>query len=207
MSIFSKLFGFVSKEGGDIITSVTDVVDRFVTTKEEKEKIKQELLKLQEESRENQRTFKLEMERLVQLRESEIEKTIRAELDTTKEIVVAELNQGDNYTKRARPTVVYAGLIFILLELFGLRIYMVNSIDSSMVSNSNEIFKYFLLSWSGVVGVYSVGRTAEKRGIRNAWTSAITGGENQNTNQNTNTSILMEGRVKKITSQISGIWN
>ncbi len=106
--------------------------------------------------------------------------TIRTELEAQKSILVAELQQGDNYTKRARPTVVYVGLIFILLEIFGIRHIVLNNLDLgenalAIIESSDAIFKTFLAAWAGVVGVYAVGRSIEKRGTRNAWTSAITG--------------------------------
>ncbi|MGK7395022.1 MAG: 3TM-type holin [Candidatus Cyclobacteriaceae bacterium M3_2C_046] len=180
MPFFKKVIDFIAGSGSNVIDTIADTVDRFVKTPEEREKLKQELMKIQEEQQQNQRNFIMEMERLTQEREAEIEATIRAELDSQKEILIAELNQGDNYTKRARPTVVYAGLVFILLEILGLRIMILDAIGVSqaMVQSSNEIFQFFLVSWAGVVGVYSVGRSIEKRGTRNAWTSTITGSGN-----------------------------
>ena len=198
MGFLDKIFGFIGNEGSKIINTISDTVDKFVMTKEEKEKLKQELLKLEEQRLQNERQFRVEIEKLTQEREAEIEKTIRAELDTTKEILVAELNQGDNYTKRARPTVIYAGLVFILLELFGIRQFIINQIDPTLIASSNEIFKIFLLAWSGVVGVYTIGRSAEKRGLRTAWTSSITGSADTQ-------SLVSEGHVKRISNRISGL--
>ena len=80
---------------GKVIGQVGGIIDQFKLSLEEKQK------------------FKLEMESLLQKRDSEIERTSRAELRAKERVLVAELAQGDNYTKRARPTVVYAGLIFI----------------------------------------------------------------------------------------------
>ena len=80
---------------GKVIGQVGGLIDQFKLSPDEKQK------------------FKLEMESLLQKPDSEIEQTIRAELGAKERALVAELAQGDNYTKRARPTVVYAGLIFI----------------------------------------------------------------------------------------------
>ena len=52
---------------------------------------------------------RLQMESLIQDRESEVEQTIRKELESKERIIVAELQQSDNFTKRARPSVIYAG--------------------------------------------------------------------------------------------------
>ena len=83
---------------GDIVDKVGDTIDKFHLSGEEKQKLK------------------MEMQKIIQQRESEIEETIRQELSSKERIMVAELQQGDDYTKRARPTVVYAGLLFIFFN-------------------------------------------------------------------------------------------
>lgn len=175
MSLFKKIGDFFAGAGGNVIDTIANTVDRFVTNPDEKKAFMLELRKIEEEQRQNQRRFLIEMEELTQKRESEIEQTIRAELDAQKEIIVAELKQDDNYTKRARPTVIYVGLIFILLEIFGLRHVILHELnlgpnELSIITSSDEIFKVFLAAWAGVVGVYAVGRSVEKRGTRKAWT-------------------------------------
>ena len=77
---------------GNVVDSIGGIADTFIQTPDEKT------------------AFKLEVEKLIQQRDSEIEKTIRTELQAKERVLIAELNQGDNFTKRARPTVVYAGL-------------------------------------------------------------------------------------------------
>ena len=54
--------------------------------------------------------FEVKVQALLQERDSEIEQTIRQELQAKERILVAELTQGSGYTKAARPTVVYYGL-------------------------------------------------------------------------------------------------
>ena len=71
-----------------VIGEVGKIVDQFHMSDQEK------------------RQFKLEMEALLQKRDGEIEQTLRAEMEAKERVLIAELNQGDNYTKRARPTVV-----------------------------------------------------------------------------------------------------
>lgn len=95
MDWLTKIFG---GSIGTIVEQVGGVVDKFHLSGEEKQR------------------FKLELESLLQKRDSEIEETMRAELQAKERILVAELTQGDSYTKRARPTVVYAGLAFIFLN-------------------------------------------------------------------------------------------
>lgn len=180
MSLLKKLGDFFAGAGGNVIDTIADTADRFITSADEKKAFLVEIKKIEEEQRQNQRRFVREMEDLTQKRESEIEQTIRAELDAQKSIIVAELQQGDKYTKRARPTVVYVGLVFILLEILGLRHLILNNLElgenaAAIIASSDSIFKTFLAAWAGVVGVYAVGRSVEKRGTRNEWTSAITG--------------------------------
>ena len=200
MTLLSKISEFFSGSGANIVDSLSDAVDTFVTTKEEKEKLKQELLRIQEESKQNQRNFLVRMEELTQQREKEVEETIRMELDAKKSILMAELNQDDRYTKRARPTVVYVGLIFILLELLGLRHIIMHylNINADIIANSDQIFKMFLGVWGSVLGVYSIGRSVEKRGTRNTWTSVITGNKTQTQPENTQTESMVQTIKQKI---------
>lgn len=95
MSWFSRIF---SGSLGSLVEQVGNVVDNFHLSAEEKQQ------------------FKLELEALLQRRDSEIEQTLRSELEAKERILVAELEQGDSFTKRARPTVVYAGLGFIFFN-------------------------------------------------------------------------------------------
>lgn len=44
-----------------------------------------------------------------------LEKRETSLIESQKSIIVAEMQQSDNYTKRARPSLVYAGLLFIFL--------------------------------------------------------------------------------------------
>ena len=113
-----------------------------------------------------------ELEVIVQKRDSEIEQTIRAELDAKTKIIEAELNQGDNFTKRARPTTVYFGLVVIFYNYCVIpTIQMIKGISLSPFELPTE----FWVAWGGIVATWSVGRSAEKRGTRNKVTSLITG--------------------------------
>lgn len=203
MTLISKVSEFISGAGTNLIDSLSDVVDTFVTTKEEKAKIKQELLRIQEEQKQNQRNFLMRMEELTQQREKEVEQTIRQELNAKKEVMMAELNQDDKYTKRARPTVVYVGLIFIFLELLGLRHIIMHyfQIKADIIANSDQIFKLFLGVWGSVMGVYSIGRSAEKRGTRNSWTSVITGNNQKSKSEDLVQENLIQTLKNKITWQ------
>ena len=139
----------------DVVNGVGSVVDEFHLSGEEKLK------------------FKLEMESLLPKRDSEIEQTLRSELQAKQEILVAELTQGDNYTKRARPTVVYAGLGFIVLNycivpIFGL-------LFKGVSFPALDLPPEFWYGWSGIVATWSVGRSYEKRNRSTTASKLITG--------------------------------
>jgi hypothetical protein len=146
-----KLTGFL---GGGLVESVSGVADRFIQTDDEKA------------------AFKVEMEKVLQQRDSEIEQTSRKELSAKASIIVAEMNQGDNYTKRARPTVVYFGLAVIFFNYCFVPLIQVISEE---VIAPFALPTEFWLAWGGTVNVYSVGRSMEKRGSRNKFTQAVVG--------------------------------
>jgi hypothetical protein len=151
MNWFTRIF---SGSIGSLVEQIGGVIDKFHLSGEEKQK------------------FKFELESLLQRRDSEIEETIRAELQAKEKVLVAELTQGDGYTKRARPTGVYAGLAFIFLN------YCLIPAMRSLAHVEVEPFvlpNAFWAGWSGIVVTWSIGRSAEKRGARNRLASIITG--------------------------------
>jgi len=153
MSLISKV---LSSGFGDDVEKVGNVADRFHLSGEEKQK------------------FKLEMEALLLKRDSVVEQTLRSELQAKERILVAELKQGDAYTKRARPTVVYAGLAFTLFNYTIVPVLSkINGIDISPLELPSE----FWYGWSGIVATWSVGRTMEKRGASNPVSRAVTGNQ------------------------------
>ena len=155
MSWFSDLFtGSVSS----FVQSVGEVADRFIQTPEDKAK------------------FAIELERLLQQRDSEIEQTIRTELQAKERMLVAELNQDDNYTKRARPTVVYAGLGFIFLNYVAFP--LVALLADAPAEPLADLPAEFWMAWGGICSSWVIGRSMEKRGMRNPVVSAVTGKKN-----------------------------
>ncbi len=151
MSWLSDIFAGSAK---GLIGSVGSIVDDLHLSGEEKQQ------------------FKLQMEALVQQRDSEIEQTTRIELQAKERVLVAELQQGDKFTKRARPTVVYAGLAFIGINYVVVPIVgVLNGVTVAPIELPTE----FWAGWSGIVATWSIGRSFEKRGTQNRVTSAITG--------------------------------
>lgn len=102
-----------------------------------------------------------------------------AMLDAQKAIISAEMSQGDNYTKRARPTIVYFGLIAIGLVhvLLPVLAWLVLSATGKPLTNMPSITlpDEFWFTWGGVCGVWILGRSAEKGGAANKVLGMITG--------------------------------
>ena len=89
-----------------------------------------------------------------------------------RDIIVAELSQGDNFTKRARPMIIYAGLAFIALMhvFFPIAAWFFKS-EVPELSLPEE----FWWAWTGVAGAWIIGRSYEKKGATGGIISAITG--------------------------------
>jgi hypothetical protein len=109
----------------------------------------------------------LELTKILEAREAEL-------VTAQRDIIVAELQQSDNYTKRARPTIMYAGLFFVLLN--HVLIPIANRImEWRMIVADRPVLDLYALKplelpedfwwvWGGVCGLYVLGRSAEKGG-------------------------------------------
>jgi hypothetical protein len=113
------------------------IIDKYIETPDEKRAAKQWL---------QEQAFKVTEQQ---------SKEIIATVNARSAVVVAELNQGDNYTKRARPTVVYAGLFFIFY------CYCLAPLPF-LVGEQVSLPAEFWFTWGGVCSVWSIGRTAER---------------------------------------------
>ena len=148
--------GFLEKLfGGGLFSTVGKVIDDLHTSDEEKAQAK------------------LELQRVLLERQEQADKMLRAELDAQREITVAELRQDDEYTKRARPTIVYTGLVIMAVN-YAVAPWLARLAGTDLPPV--EFPEAFWIAWGGVVGVYAIGRTAEKRGTANRLTRLITGG-------------------------------
>ena len=152
MSILKTIFS-----GGlsQILDSTGGIIDKFKLSPKEKE------------------SFKLQMETLLQEEGKLLEETYQQEVDAKKQIMIAELTQSDKFTKRARPSIVYMGLLFIFI--IHVLLPFINFFIEKSIPNTIKLPPEFWMAWGGVVGVYGIGRTFEKTGIRNKVTNAITG--------------------------------
>lgn len=92
--------------------------------------------------------------------------------EAKKDIIISEMQQGDNFTKRARPMVVYMGLLFIAIIHVAFPIIAFFTKDTVPEISLPEEFWW---AWTGVVSVWMVGRSAEKFGKKDGIVSLITG--------------------------------
>ena len=85
-----------------------------------------------------------------------------------RDVIVAEMNQDDKFTKRARPMLVYMGLAFIgLTEIVvpvGAWIASIFIKDCPSVPDLS-LPTHFWMAWGGTCSIWSIGRSAEKRGV------------------------------------------
>ena len=155
MSWFSKLFtGSII----DIGRGISEIADNYIQTADEKA------------------AFQLRMEELLQQQGSELEQTIRAELDAKQNIMVAELQSGDSYTRRARPTLVYFGMFviflnYVLFPKLGAFFTNIPSYGLQPIDMPAE----FWWAWGGAVSIWSIGRTMERRGSQQELVKIVTG--------------------------------
>ena len=139
---------------GKTVEAIGGTIKKFVTTDNDRMQMQKEL------------------EAILQKRDSEVEQTIRAELNAKAEIIKAELAQGDNFTKRARPSIIYTGLGIVSINAVMGWITAFTGHELPPLQVPSE----FWYIWGGVCSAYVLGRSAEKRGARNKVTSFITGG-------------------------------
>lgn len=110
--------------------------------------------------------------------EQMLEQRETALIDLQRSVITAEMAQGDNYTKRARPSIVYfglaaIGLVHVLLPVLAWLILtlMGKPIELPAITLPEQ----FWLTWGGVCSIWMIGRSAEKRGQSGKMLSLITG--------------------------------
>lgn len=102
-----------------------------------------------------------------------METAITAEVNAKKEVMLAELSQGDTYVKRARPSIIYAGLLLALVEA---ALKAVGHFTGNpMPEITSFVPKEFWMAWTGVAGSFVIGRSAERRGIQNKFVALASG--------------------------------
>lgn len=159
MGLLSSILGSTA---GKLINAVGSIIDEFHTSGEEKMEASLAKAKL-----------KLALEEIITARMTEAETTLRTELTAKSEIIQAEMNQKDNFTKRARPTLVYTGLAIFVIDMAAKMVAYFTGYD--VPAPSSFIDPNFIYTWGGVCGVWFIGRSAEKYGMNNKAVKGVTG--------------------------------
>jgi len=131
-----------------IVEGVGSVVDKFVQTSDEKA------------------AFKIKVEEIVTQRMAQISDEVKARFTMVSDIIKAEMASGDNFTRRARPTLVYWGMGIITLSYV-----IMPMLGKPQIDMPDE----FWWAWGGVVGAWIVGRSAERLGVKGPVTRMVTG--------------------------------
>lgn len=143
MSWLSQIAGF---DIAGITKSVGDAIDEIHTSDEELINAKGAIERVKTEAK---------------LKTAEIlESSIVQQLKSREGIIRAEMAQGDRYTKWARPTVVYSGILLIFLTSVILPMvgfYTGREVPALVVP------QVFWGGWTIVISVWSTGRTSEKK--------------------------------------------
>ncbi len=104
------------------------------------------------------------------------EEEYRKLTDTQKQaLMVAEMSQGNDFTKNARPMVVYAGLFFIFIVHVVIPLLAFISPEKSYNKTTFILPEQFWWAWSSVVSVWVLGRSYEKINAPNMISKIITG--------------------------------
>jgi len=152
MNFLSSIF---SGGAEGIISGVGNVVDKFVTTGDEKN------------------AMKLELEKVITARMAMANEQANTEMTAKSQVLQSELASGDNYTRRARPTIVYAGLFLMIAN------YCIIPLVQQFAGIEVKPFALpseFWMSYTGITATWSIGRSMEKRGSQNKAVKTITGG-------------------------------
>jgi len=157
---FGAIIGAITSPGG-LVKDIASVVDRFITTPDEKRRFAEKSVE-----------FEVAAAQLVLARDLEIEETMQAEIKAKQAIIVAEMQSGDVFTKRARPMMAYAGMALIVLN-YGILPWVARF--SGVPATPVPLPVEFWGAWGTVVSVWQVGRSLERRGAQNKVVKAITG--------------------------------
>jgi hypothetical protein len=149
MSIFTEIIG------GNLGKLFKDIVGSFKLSPEEKLKFEAAI----EANNQEIRLKEYELERVSREQETAL-------IEAQKSIIISEMQQDDKFTKRARPSIVYAGLGFIFLNHVFIPIF---AFFSNRVIPNIALPTEFWVAWSSVIGIWAIGRSAEKPTPRNVF--------------------------------------
>jgi len=123
---------------------------------------------------------------LLEQHASSVQQSADSTLDLRQKLLISEMQDGDPFTRRARPSVVYAGLLFIFLNYVVIpgAGYLLGAASvqcdtgkpgTCEVKGGLPLPREFWWAWGGIVGTWSVGRSYEKVRGANRLSSLVTG--------------------------------
>ena len=80
-------------------------------------------------------------------------------------LMIAELNSDSTLAKIIRPLILLTGIFIIIMEIFGIRIGILNwmEVAEAVINQSTTMMEFYLVTWAGVAGTYVYNRTQEKK--------------------------------------------
>lgn len=170
MSIIATALAYLTDSKNDVLGKVSNLIDETFTSKEERDQAHNELAKIKSDSQ------KADQEAALKLREQEIEAMkIQLEADGKQDVLKAdiiktELKSDDAFVRRARPMVVYVGLLVALLEVLGVRLMLIKLVYGSSpefataIGSSDKAIDLLLTSFEVLIGGYIFARSAFDKG-------------------------------------------
>ncbi|MHC5066554.1 MAG: 3TM-type holin [Planctomycetota bacterium] len=115
--------------------------------------------------------LKLELEKILHEQAMAQVEQATAVIGAKERVMTMELQQGDAYTKRTRPMILRHGFYLIVFDIVAHVVAELIGKGFPMI----EVEQWFFGIWGGAMGTYTLGRSAEKYGMKSRVTSAITG--------------------------------
>lgn len=104
-----------------------------------------------------------------------VQETLQAELQSKERIIVAELQQDDKFTKRARPFVIYCGPVVAII-IAGMH-YAAHYMGTTPPPTP-EVVYWFFGGWTSFGSVYAFSRSKyDKTAQQNKFSQLVTGGK------------------------------
>ena len=122
--------------------------------------------------------LRLELEKIIHLEFMKKADLASNELDLKTQVMVAELQQEDLYTKRTRPKIARVGLwviVFNYCAIPTLQLVVSFFSDYEVDIQPFALPGFFWAAWGGIVAVYGVGKSLENFGMNNQITQLMTG--------------------------------
>jgi len=121
MSLIALASQLIGKSKSNLLDSVSRMLDDTITSKEELGEIQVKLATVKAESDKHDKEIAVELgKQEIELKKIETEAATR-DNELKADIITTEIKSDDAFVRRARPSIVYLGIVVGLLEVFGIR--------------------------------------------------------------------------------------